>query len=59
MATYRQSKSSPNSGKPRPAEGYKYQDRNIAGMSPEKAQESLKPTEAEPVNMHKRMAGCS
>ena len=58
MPTYRQSKSSP-SKKPQAAEGYKYQDRNLADMSPEKAQEALKPTEAEPVNMHKRMAGCS
>ena len=36
----------------------KYRDRNLAGISPEKAQEALKPTEAEPVSLHKRMAGC-
>lgn len=33
-------------------------DRNLKGMSPQKAQEAIKPTPAEPVNMHKRMAGC-
>lgn len=36
-----------------------YRDRNLAAMTPEKAQEAVKPTEAEPVNMHKRMAGCA
>lgn len=36
-----------------------YRDRNLAGMSPEKAQEALKPSDAEAVPMHKRMAGCS
>lgn len=36
-----------------------YKDRNIAGMKPEEAQELLKPTEAEPVQLQKRMAGCS
>lgn len=41
------------------AKGYDYKDRNLAGMSPEKAQEALKPTDAEPVQMQKRMAGCS
>lgn len=35
-----------------------YKDRNLAAMSPEKAQEALKPTDAEPVSLHKRMAGC-
>ena len=56
MAKYSAAKSSP---KPKAASGYSYKDRNLAGMSPEKAQEALKPTEAEPVNMHKRMAGCA
>lgn len=41
------------------AGGYDYKDRNLAGMSPEKAQEALQPTPAEPVQMQKRMAGCS
>lgn len=35
-----------------------YKDRNLAGMTPEKAQESFKPTDAEPVSLHKKMAGC-
>jgi hypothetical protein len=35
-----------------------YKDRDLAGMSPEKAQEATKPTEAEPVRMQKRLAGC-
>lgn len=35
-----------------------FKDRPLAGMSPEKAQNALQPTPAEPVNMHKRMAGC-
>ena len=41
------------------AKGYSYKDRDLAGMSPEKAQEQLQPTEAEPVRMQHRMAGCS
>ena len=57
MAKY--SKSQSKSSKQRPASSYSYKDRNLAGMSPEKAQEALKPSESEPVNMHKRMAGCS
>lgn len=36
-----------------------YKDRNLAAMSPEKAQEACKPTEAEPVRLQTRMAGCS
>lgn len=36
-----------------------FKDRNLAAMDPLSGQESLKPTDAEPVNMHKRMAGCS
>lgn len=36
-----------------------FKDRNLAAMRPEKAQEALKPTEAEPVRMQHRMAGCS
>lgn len=57
-------KSSSKSSSPRGSYGQQaasygnYKDRNLAGMSPEKAQEALKPTEAEPVNLHKRMAGC-
>lgn len=35
-----------------------YKDRPIANMKPEQAQEALKPTEAEPVRLGKRMAGC-
>lgn len=41
------------------AESYPYKDRNLAAMQPEQAQEALKPTDAEPVPLHKRMAGCS
>lgn len=36
-----------------------YVNRNLAAMSPNKAQERLKPTEAEPVMLQKRMAGCT
>jgi hypothetical protein len=58
MAAYRGSKSkSSHSGYKSPSYG-EFKDRNLAGMSPEKAQNSLQPTPAEPVNMHKRMAGC-
>jgi hypothetical protein len=39
--------------------GGTYKDRPLATMSPEKAQEATKPTEAEPVRMQARMAGCS
>lgn len=53
-----QSKSSPKQAKA--AAGYgSYKDRDLAAMSPEKAQEACKPTEAEPVRMQHRMAGCS
>lgn len=57
MAKQNYSKSS----KPRQGSGYagaSYKDRPLANMTPEKAQEAVKPSEAEPVNMHKRMAGC-
>jgi len=33
-----------------------YQDRNLAGMAPAKA-DSLIPTPAAPISLHKRMAG--
>lgn len=52
---------SPSSSKPQ-GKGYAgatYKDRNLAAMTPEAAQEALKPTSAEPANMRKRMAGCS
>lgn len=35
-----------------------FKDRDLARMTPEAAQEALKPTDAEPVPLHKRMAGC-
>ena len=35
-----------------------YKDRDLAGMSPEAAQTLLQPTDAEPVPLHKKMAGC-
>lgn len=61
MAKY--SGKAPSSTKAEPgrkaAGGYDYKDRNLASMSPEKAQEALQPTDAEPVQMQKRMAGCS
>jgi hypothetical protein len=60
MAAYRGSKSKSSgtgAGYRSPSYG-EFKDRNLAGMSPEKAQNSLQPTPAEPVNMHKRMAGC-
>lgn len=40
-------------------QGGAYKDRNLAAMAPEAAQEELKPTDAEPVRMQTRMAGCS
>lgn len=46
----------PKQGRNESREGYK--DRNIAGMNPMSAQEQFKPTDAEPVSMHKKMAGC-
>ena len=62
MAKYRASKSSGNSSKGSGGYGQvnygSFHDRNLAAMSPEKAQNALQPTPAEPVNMHKRMAGC-
>lgn len=36
-----------------------YKDRNLMAANPLKMQEEIKPTDAEPVNIHKRMAGCS
>lgn len=53
-----QSKSSGKLGST-PAPSAAYKDRNLAAMTPEAAQEALKPTDAEPVPLHKRMAGCS
>lgn len=35
-----------------------YQDRNLAGMSPDAAQNAFQPTDAEPIPLHKKMAGC-
>lgn len=58
MTKYKSSKSSGRSGY-RAASYGSYKDRDLKNMSPEKAQEALKPTPAEPVNLHKRMAGCS
>lgn len=49
---------------PKQSKGYgseaseSYKDRNLAAMAPEKAQEAFKPTDAEPVSLHKKMAGC-
>lgn len=61
MATYQKSPSSksPAGSAPAAASYGSYKDRNLAAANPLAAQEELKPTEAEPVNMHKRMAGCS
>lgn len=62
MAKYRASKRSPrvsSKGSYSNPEYGTYKDRNLAAMSPEAAQEALKPTDAEPVPMQKRMAGCS
>lgn len=36
-----------------------YKDRNLAAQNPLKAQEEIKPTEAAPVSMRKRMAGAA
>lgn len=58
MAKYSKSQSKSSSG-PKAARSYSYRDRNLAAANPLKAQEELKPSEAEPVNMHKRMAGCA
>lgn len=58
MAKYSKSAQS-SKGNYRSINSSSYKDRNLAAMKPEKAQEQLKPTEAEPVNLHKRMAGCS
>lgn len=61
MAKYSGKASKPKGSEPgrAAAKGYSYKDRNLAGMSPEKAQESCQPTPAEPVQLQKRMAGCS
>ena len=62
MAKANYSKSAGNKTSPKQRAGNygaTYKDRNLAGANPLKMQEEIKPTEAEPVNMHKRMAGCS
>ncbi len=62
MAKYSSSKSAKPTNSKVNGKGYagaSYKDRNLAGMSPDAAQELLKPTEAEPVSLQKRMAGCS
>lgn len=59
---YKSSKSSSSNGTPAgysAPQGGQYKDRNLAAMSPEAAQEALKPTDAEPVRLQARMAGCS
>lgn len=51
--------SQPTQGKkPYAAEYGMFRDRDLAGMSPEAAQEALQPTDSEPVRMQHRMAGC-
>jgi len=54
---------SKSSSKPAPvakaAYGGEYKDRNLMSMSPEQCQEDCKPTDAEPVRMHAKMAGCA
>jgi hypothetical protein len=55
-AAYKSSK--PAKSASRSGGGYSYVDRNLAAMSPDRAQTALQPTPAEPVNLHKRMAGC-
>ena len=51
------------SSRPQPAgksyAGASYKDRNLASMSPDAAQEACKPTDAEPVSLQKRLAGCA
>lgn len=60
MKTERYSKPAGSNGSGQKDASYgEFKDRDLAGMSPEKAQEALQPTEAEPVRMHARMAGCS
>lgn len=44
---------------PYAAEYGMFKDRNLAGMTPEQCQEMCQPTDAEPVRMQHRMAGCS
>lgn len=38
--------------------GEKFHDMNLMEMSPEKCQEMCQPTDAVPVRMHAKMAGC-
>lgn len=57
MAKYKSSKPSQHSGGYKVASCGTFKDRNLAGMSPDKAQSSLQPTAANPVRMQKRMAG--
>lgn len=59
MKQARYSKSSNNGSGQKSASYGTFKDRDLAKMSPEKAQEALQPTPAEPVRMHARMAGCS
>lgn len=61
MAKQSYSKSSqPRSGYGQRSASYgSYKDRNLAAMSPEKAQEACKPTDAEAVRLQTRLAGCS
>ncbi len=40
------------------AEGETFKDRNLAGMKPDAAQNAFQPTDADPVPLHKTMAGC-
>ena len=50
-----------NQSKPSPKQSYagsNYKDRDLMHADPLKAQEELKPSAAEPVRMHARMAGC-
>ena len=61
MVKYSTSKpSNSSSGKKMSKDSYgdkSYKDRNLAATNPLK--EQFEPTDAEPVNQHKRMAGCA
>lgn len=60
MAKVEYSKSSQSNSSSQKQVSYgNYKDRNLAAADPLKMQEEVKPTEAEPVRMHARMAGCS
>ena len=62
MAAYKSSPPNQSANKRVNGKGYEimsHKDRDLAGMSPDMAQEAVKPTESEPMPMHKRMAGCS